>query len=184
MKRRCDWVDESDPLMVTYHDQEWGQPQFDDQRHLEYLLLETFQAGLSWRTILHKREAFRTILFGFNADKIVRTTPSIIAQWLKNPSIIRHEGKLKAAISNTIIFQTIQKEYGSFHQYLLTFIPERMVHHPATLKDLPTTSKAATAISQDLKKRGMKFVGPTIVYAHLQAIGLVDDHLNHCFLKK
>ena len=183
-KIRCGWVKLSNPLYVRYHDEEWGKPIFDDQRHFEYLMLETFQAGLSWETVLNKRAAYQQAMWQFNPIKISQASKKKIEEWLLNPSLIRHRGKFIAAIANAKVFLNIQQEFQSFHQFLLTYFPNGMiVNHPITLKDLPSESSVSIAISESLKKRGMKFVGPKIIYAHLQAIGLIDDHLETCFCK-
>lgn len=184
MKKRCGWVKLSNPTYVTYHDQEWGRPIFTDARHVEYLLLETFQAGLSWETILNKREIFRHAFFQFNPRLIAKATIKDVERWMQMPGMIKHRGKLIAAIENANVFLTIQQTYGSFHNYLTQFTGKNVIHHhPQMLKDLPSQDSVSVTISQDLKKRGMSYIGPTIVYAHLQAIGIIDDHLEDCFVK-
>lgn len=183
-KIRCGWVKLMNPLYVRYHDEEWGKPIFNDQRHFEYLMLETFQAGLSWETVLNKRAAYQQAMWQFNPIKISKASFKDVNRWMVNNSLIRHRGKFTAAISNANVFLDIQKEFQSFHQFLLTYFPNgKIVNHPITLKDLPSESLVSIAISKALKKRGMKFVGPKIIYAHLQAIGLIDDHLETCFCK-
>lgn len=184
MKIRCGWVKLGNPLYVRYHDQEWGKPIFTDARHFEYLILETFQAGLSWETILNKRAAFREALFQFDPKKLSLATHQDVAQWLTMPTLVRHEKKFLAAIKNAKVFLNIQREFSSFHQYIVQFTGDKVIdHHPHTLKELPASSSISSAISVDLKKRGMSFVGPKIIYAHLQAIGLINDHLESCFVR-
>lgn len=181
---RCGWVNLSNPKYVQYHDHEWGNPIFTDERHAEYLLLETFQAGLSWETVLNKREAFRKALFHFDMHRLAKATQQDVQQWMQMPTLIRHEKKLIAAIENAKVFLTIQKTFASFHLYLQTFTGEAIVdHHPKKLSDLPASTPLSLKISEDLKKRGMRFVGPTIVYAHLQAMGMINDHLADCFTR-
>lgn len=183
-KIRCSWVKLNNPMYVQYHDEEWGKPLFTDQRHFEYLMLETFQAGLSWETVLNKREAYQKAMWHFNPKRISGATDQDIATWMANASLIRHRGKFQAAIDNAKIFLMIQKECKSFHQFLLQYFPKGIVKNdPQSLKDLASESEASIAISKALKKRGMKFVGPKIIYAHLQAIGLIDDHMTNCFCK-
>lgn len=181
---RCPWVKLENPLYVTYHDEEWGKPSFDDARHFEYLILETFQAGLSWEIVLNKREAFRKAMWRFQANKLSKATEKDVENWMKNPLLIRHKAKLKAAITNANVFLTIQKEFGSFHRFLMQYFPQGPLRHePHHINEIPTNSKESQLISTSLKARGMKFIGPTIVYAHLQAIGIVDDHMVSCFCK-
>lgn len=183
-KIRCGWVKLNNPLYVQYHDEEWGKPIFDDQRHFEYLMLETFQAGLSWETVLNKRRAYQKAMWYFNAKKISLATTKDIDQWMTNPSLIRHRGKFIAAIENAKIFLSIQKEFQSFHQFLITYFPKGIkVNRPKSLTELQSESIESIEISKALKKRGMKFVGSKIIYAHLQAIGLIDDHIVGCFCK-
>lgn len=182
---RCGWVNLSNPKYVQYHDQEWGKPIFTDERHAEYLILETFQAGLSWETVLNKRDAFRKALFHFDVHRLARATQQDIQQWMQMPSLIRHEQKLNAVIDNAKAFLTIQKLFGSFHSYLKKFTGNAILdHHPKKLSDLPTSTPLSLRISDDLRKRGMRFVGPTIVYAHLQAMGMINDHLVACFTRQ
>ena len=183
-KIRCGWVKLNNPIYVRYHDEEWGKPIFDDQRHFEYLMLETFQAGLAWETVLNKRKAYQQAMWNFNPKKISQASTHDVDEWMKNPGLIRHRGKFMAAIENAAIFLRIQKEHQTFHQFLLTYFPQGIqVNHPQNLKDLRSESNESVAISKALKKYGMKFVGPKIIYAHLQAVGLIDDHLNDCFCK-
>lgn len=183
-KNRCGWVKLNNPLYVQYHDEEWGKPIFNDQRHFEYLMLETFQAGLSWETVLNKRQAYKQAMWDFNLKRISSATEKDVIRWVSNASLIRHRGKFIAAIENAKIFLAIQKEFKSFHAFLLQYFPKGIIiHHPYTLQDLKNESVESIEISKALKKRGMKFVGSKIIYAHLQAIGLIDDHLVTCFCK-
>ena len=182
--KRCDWVKLTNPLYVTYHDHEWGVADFSDGRHFEYLILETFQAGLSWEIVLNKREAYRQAMWRFNPQKLAKATNQDIDRWLKNPQLIRHKGKLIAAIENAKIFLSIQAESGSFHGWMMQFFPNGPIKHdPKTLNDIPTTSNEAIAISKRLKQLGMKFIGPKIIYAHLQAMGIYEDHQVDCAFK-
>jgi DNA-3-methyladenine glycosylase I len=182
--KRCDWVKQSNPLYVSYHDYEWGVKDFSDLRHFEYLILETFQAGLSWETVLNKREAYRQAMWRFNPQKLAKATNQDIDRWLKNAQLIRHRGKLVAAIINAKIFLSIQANTGSFHRWIMQFFPKGPItHYPKTLQEIPTTSVEAVAIAKSLKQLGMKFIGPKIIYAHLQAMGLYDDHQVDCAFK-
>jgi DNA-3-methyladenine glycosylase I len=182
---RCGWVNLSNPKYVEYHDHEWGKPIFTDERHAEYLLLETFQAGLSWETVLNKREAFQKALFHFDVHRLAKATKQEVGQWMQMPTLIRHEKKFIAAIENAKVFLIIQKTFVSFHAYLQTFTGKTILdHHPKKLSDLPASTPLSLRISDDLKKRGMRFVGPTIVYAHLQAMGMINDHLADCFTRQ
>jgi DNA-3-methyladenine glycosylase I len=184
-KIRCPWVNLNNPRYVMYHDEEWGRPVFTDERHFEYLLLETFQAGLSWEIILNKRENFRQALFQFSLTKMKKATEIDIKKWMMMPGLIRHEGKFKAAIMNAKVFSEIQSEFGSFHAFIMSFTNGKIIHHhPRVLNEIPTIDPIAHSISATLKKRGMKYVGPTIIYAHLQAMGVIDDHIENCFCKK
>lgn len=177
--KRCSWVDENSPLYVRYHDQEWGAPVYDDKKLFEFLLLEGFQAGLSWLTVLKKREAFRLAFDDFNPQKIADYDEHKIESLLQNPDIIRSRLKIKASISNAKIFLALQQEYGSFSYYIWHFSDNKIIRshqHPA-----PAKSPLSDTISQDLKKRGMKYVGSVIIYSYLQAIGIIDDHEPQCY---
>ena len=183
-KIRCGWVKLNNPLYVRYHDEEWGKPQHDEKKHFEYLLLETFQAGLSWETILNRREAFREAFDEFDAQTISLYTDEDVKKLLENPKIIRSENKIRSAIQNAKVFLQIQSEWGSFDAYIWHFTNHNVIDSkPSSSKDLLASSPLSILISQDLKKRGMKFVGPVIVYAHLQAIGVINDHLVSCFCR-
>ena len=175
---RCSWVND-DPLYIDYHDHEWGKPVYDDQKLYEMFLLETFQAGLSWITILHKREAFKEAYEDFDIDKVIEFDEEKIEQLRNNPNIIRNKLKIKASISNAKIFKSIQEEYQTFYNYLCTFTHGKIIYETGK-----TTSTLSDSISNDLKKRGMKFVGSTIIYSFLQAIGVIYSHEKDCFLYK
>lgn len=172
---------------MAYHDEEWGRPLHDEAKHFEFLLLETQQAGLSWITILRKREAYREAFAGFDAQKVARFTPDRIEKLLASPpgGIVRNRAKLEAAVRNAKAFLKVQEEFGSFDAYLWGFVDGKpVVNSPRTLADIPTTSPLSDALSADLKARGFGFVGSTTIYAHLQAVGLVNDHLASCFRYK
>lgn len=177
---RCSWVDEGDPLYVRYHDEEWGRPLYDDARLYELLILESFQAGLSWACILHKRENFRTAFDGFDVDKVAAYNEEKVEALLADGGIIRNRRKICAAIRNSAIFKAIQQEYGSFSNYIWAFSGGRVVEEEFTLR---TTSPLSDAVSKDLKKRGMSFVGSTIMYSYLQAIGVINGHGKGCFCR-
>jgi len=178
--KRCEWVTE-DPLYIKYHDEEWGKPVYDDQKLFEFLLLETFQAGLSWLTILKKRENFRIAFDGFDYTKIAQYSSKKHEDLLQNAGIIRNRLKIKAATTNAQAFVKIQKEYGSFSQFIWSYVDgEPMVNTFSSAKEVPATTPLSDRISKDLKKRGFKFVGSTIVYAHMQATGMVNDHIVGC----
>jgi DNA-3-methyladenine glycosylase I len=182
-KKRCAWA-ESDPLYVSYHDDEWGVPVHDDRKWFEMLTLEGFQAGLSWLTILRKREAFREAFDNFDPKKIARYTARDAARLMKNSGIVRNRLKIAATIGNAKAFLEVQEEFGSFDSYMWTFTGGKTLRPKKRAKgfeQLPTESVESRAMSKDLKRRGFKFVGPTICYAHMQACGLIDDHLKGCF---
>ena len=177
---RCPWCLKFEQY-VKYHDEEWGVPVHDDFIHFEFLILEGAQAGLSWSTILRKREGYRKAFAGFDPGKVARFTEAKIEKLLKNPAIVRNRLKVKAAVSNAKRFLEVQKEFGSFDQYIWTFVKNRpIVNRRKKLKDIPATTKESDALSKDLLKRGFKFVGSTVIYAHMQACGLVNDHLLDC----
>lgn len=177
---RCPWCGE-DPLYVKYHDEEWGVPVHDDKKLFEFLILEGFQAGLSWRTILYKRENFRKAFDGFDAEKIARYKDKKIALLLEDAGIIRNKLKVNAAVTNARAFLDIQDKYGSFDKYLWQFTDGRIIkNNRESLKDLPARTKESDAMSKALLKDGFKFVGSTICYANMQAIGMVNDHLVDC----
>ena len=180
-KRRCAWVGE-DPLYVTYHDREWGRPCRDDRQLFELLILEGAQAGLSWITILKKRENYRRLFDGFDAEKIARYTPRKIEALLKDPGIVRNRLKVNAAVLNARAFLEIQKQPGGFGDFIWQFVDgEPIRNHPKSLEEVPASTPVSDALSKALKRRGFKFVGSTICYAFMQAAGLVDDHTVDCF---
>jgi len=181
-KNRCPWSG-NDPLYITYHDQEWGKAVFDDDKLFEFLILETFQAGLSWITILRKRENFREAFDQFDYRKIAEYEDDKINELLTNSGIIRNHLKIRAAISNAQSFINTQKEFGSFSNYMWAFVDHKpIINKFATMKEVPATTELSNQISKDMKKRGFKFVGSTVIYAHMQACGMVNDHLISCFL--
>ena len=179
-KIRCPWPG-VDPLYVAYHDQDWGVPEYDDRALFEKLVLDGFQAGLSWITILRKRDHFRTVFDGFDAEKIVRYTPEKIGALLNDAGIIRHRGKIEGTVKSARVFLDIQEKQG-FSTYLWNFCDGRVINnHPLTMADIPTESEISRRLSKELKARGFAFCGPTIVYAFMQAVGMVNDHLVGCF---
>lgn len=181
MKTRCPWPGD-DPLYVAYHDTEWGVPLRDDRKLFEFLILEGMQAGLSWITILRKREHFRKAFHGFDAGRVARYGERDVQRLLQDAGIIRNGQKIRAAVANAKAFLEVQEEFGSFSDYMWNFVEGRpVVNRWKRLSQLPATSPLSDAISKDLKARGFKFVGSTIVYAHLQATGMVNDHLVDCF---
>lgn len=175
---RCHWVNEKNPLYVKYHDEEWGIPSYDDEYLFEMLLLESFQAGLSWECILNKRESFRQAFDNFDIERITNYDDNKIDELCNNPSIIRNRLKIKATIKNAQIFQSIQKEYGTFCEYIWHFTNHQVIKN--TTNELIISSPLSDTISQDLYQRGMRFVGTVIIYSYLQAIGVIDDHESHC----
>jgi len=180
-KRRCNWCGD-DPLYVAYHDEEWGEPVYDDATLFEFLILETFQAGLSWITILRKRENFREALDNFDYQKIAKYQDDKYEELMQNSGIIRNKLKIKATISNAIAFMKIQQEFGSFSTYIWQFTNHKpIINHWKKITDAPATTELSDKISKDLKKRGFKFVGSTVIYAHMQATGMVNDHITSCF---
>jgi DNA-3-methyladenine glycosylase I len=176
MKKRCDWVEGKEEIYIRYHDEEWGIAKYDDDILFEMLVLESFQAGLSWITILKKRESFREAFDDFDLNKIIGYDDEKVGELLENERIIRHRGKIEAAINNAKIFKKIQKEYGSFSTYIWGFTGGEIIK-----AEYKTTSELSEKISKDLKKRGMKFVGPTIIYSYLESIGIIDNHTKDCF---
>jgi DNA-3-methyladenine glycosylase I len=184
MKQRCPWPSD-DSLMIKYHDKEWGVPLHNDRKLFEFLILEGFQAGLSWRTILHKRENFREAFDNFDFNKIAKYNRKKINSLLKNEGIIRNKLKIEAAITNAKAFLQVRKEFGTFDKYIWSFVNGKPIQNKfKSLKELPAKTKLSDKISDDLKKRGFKFVGSTIVYAHMQATGMVNDHVVSCFRDK
>jgi DNA-3-methyladenine glycosylase I len=182
---RCPWVDLSKPDYVEYHDLEWGVPVHDDKVLFEFLTLEAAQAGLSWYTVLRKREAYRQAFAGFDPAKVARFGKRQIEALIKNAGIIRNRTKIVAAVNNAARFLDVQEEFGSFDSYVWRFVDSRpIVHRLSELKDYPATSAESDAMSKDLKQRGFKFVGSTICYAHMQATGMVNDHVTDCFRRR
>lgn len=177
--KRCFWVDEKSEIYVKYHDEEWGIPKYDDRELFELLILECFQAGLSWITVLKKREAFRLAFDNFDVEKVSEYKEEKIEELLKNPNIIRSRRKIESAILNAKIFIQIQKEFGSFSDYIWSFTEDKIIKN--TSNTIPASSPLSDKISKDLKKRGMKYVGTVIIYSYLQAIGIVNDHEKSCF---
>jgi DNA-3-methyladenine glycosylase I len=183
-KVRCGWCG-TDPLYVAYHDEEWGVPQHDDRRLFEKLILEGAQAGLSWITILRKREAYRRLFHGFDPAKVAAMTDAELEAVLRDPGIVRNRLKVFSARKNALAFLAVQQEFGTFDAFLWAFVGGRtQVNHPKVLGDVPAVSPEAEALSRALKKRGFTFVGPTIMYAYLQSMGLVDDHLAACWRRQ
>lgn len=181
---RCSWCGD-DPLYVRYHDEEWGKIVREDNKLFEFLVLEGAQAGLSWYTILKKRENYRKAFFNFDFHKIANMTQEDESRLLQNEGIVRNRLKIHSAIVNARFFINVIEEFGSFYNYILSFLPEgqRIVNDVKEMKDVPATSPVSDAISNDLKKRGFKFVGSTIIYSFLQATGFIDDHINSCLCK-
>lgn len=183
INRRCGWAG-TDPLYVKYHDEEWGRPVTDDRVLFEFLILESAQAGLSWLTILRRREAYRKAFREFDVEAVARMTDDDVERLSHDSSIIRHRGKIAAAISNARLFIDIQQEFGSFRSYVLSFMPQGspIINRFSTLAQIPVTTPEAIAMSRDMKRRGFRFFGPSICYAFLQATGFVNDHLCDCIM--
>ena len=183
-KTRCAWS-LSDPLYIEYHDKEWGVPVHDDRLWFEFLILEGAQAGLSWITVLKKRENYRKAFDNFDPKKISRYDEKKVKQLLENPGIIRNQLKIASAIRNAKAFLEIQKEFGSFDKYIWSFVNNKVQHNKFSHhKEIPPKTESSDALSKDLKKRGFNFVGSTIIYAHMQATGMVNDHIIDCFRRK
>ncbi|MFZ3019929.1 MAG: DNA-3-methyladenine glycosylase I [Minisyncoccia bacterium] len=183
-KKRCPWVS-SDELYIKYHDTEWGMPVRDDKKIFEFLVLESAQAGLSWITILRKRENYRKAFSNFDYKKVAKYSLRDVKRLLGNSGIVRNRLKIEATISNAKKFLEVQKEFGSFSKYMWSFVNNKPIKNKIkTSKDYKPTSIEGDALAKDLKKRGFKFLGPTIVYAHMQAIGMVNDHTVSCFRYK
>lgn len=185
MKKRCEWAEDTFPLYIKYHDEEWGVPVHDDKTHFEFLILEGAQAGLSWSTVLNKREGYRKAFADFDVHQVAAFDEAIIQQLLGNPAIIRNQLKIRSAVNNAQRFIAVQEEFGSFDQYIWSFVNgEPIVNQLNSLTEIAATSKESDILSKDLKKRGFKFVGSTIIYAHMQATGLINDHTMDCFRYK
>lgn len=178
-RKRCHWAVSDE--MIRYHDEEWGKPVHDDRTFFEFLTLEGAQAGLSWETVLRKRERYRKLFYDFDPVKVARMTPARVEKVLLDAGIIRNRAKIESTVGNARAFLAVQKEFGSFDAYVWRFVGGKpIVHRRRGRGDVPSTSPEAEALSKDLKKRGFRFVGPTICYAFMQAVGLVDDHLVSC----
>jgi DNA-3-methyladenine glycosylase I len=184
MKKSCSWPT-NDPLMIKYHDKEWGVPLHNDKKLFEFLLLEGMQAGLSWRTVLYKRENFRKAFDNFDFNKVARYSKGKINSLLKDEGIIRNKLKVESVVTNAKAFLEIRKEFGTFNKYIWNFVNGKPIQNKfKSLKEIPARTKLSDLISIDLKKRGFKFVGSTIIYAHMQATGMVNDHVVWCFRHK
>ena len=183
-KQRCAWC-EKDDLYRNYHDNEWGKPVYDDETIFEFLILETFQAGLSWYTVLAKRENFRKAFDNFNLKKIANYSEDKMAELAEDAGIIRNKLKIKATVTNAQAFIKVQEEFGSFSKYIWGFVDGKPIdNHPKTLSEVKATTPISDALSKDMKKRGFKFVGSTVMYAHMQATGMVNDHVMDCWTRK
>jgi DNA-3-methyladenine glycosylase I len=184
-KKRCAWATTADELYIRYHDEEWGVPVHDDRLLFEFLILEGAQAGLSWRTVLNKRQNYRAAFDNFDAEKIARYNEAKIAKLLNNQGIIRNKLKIHSAVENAKAFLKVRDEFGTFDAYQWRFVDGRpIVNHLKSIKEVPAKTKISDAMSKDLLARGFKFVGSTICYAHMQAVGMVNDHLVTCFRYK
>ena len=180
---RCAWA-EGHPLLAEYHDREWGTPAHEDKKHFEFLILEAAQAGLSWLTVLKKREGYRKLFLNFDFNRVAKFGERDVRRLMKDASIIRNELKIRSAIHNAQRFLEVRKEYGSFDKYLWRFSGGKpVVNRVRSIQEIPPHTALSDAVSKDLKKRGFRFVGTTVIYAHLQAVGVVDGHENRCFRK-
>ncbi len=183
--KRCPWCEQSDELYIKYHDEEWGVPVHDDRKHFEFLVLEINQAGLSWKTVLRKRDNYKKAFDNFDPSKIAKYDDQKIAQLLNNEGIIRNRRKIKASVHNAKRFLEIQEEFGSFDSYIWKFVNDiPLVNSWKYDTAIPPRTERSDTLSIDLKKRGFKFIGSTIIYAHLQAVGIVNDHIVDCFRYK
>ena len=181
MTKRCGWVKMNNPLYVAYHDEEWGKPLHDDQKLFELLCMETYQAGLSWETILNKRQAFREAFHFYDAQKIAQMTDADLDGLLGNPDIIRNKMKIYATRANAQVFLAVQKQFGSFNDYIWSFVDFKTINNQIVhYKEAPTKTELSETMSKALKKQGFKFVGPVCVYSFLEAAGLINDHENDC----
>jgi len=180
--KRCTWAGTDDPLYIAYHDEEWGVPVHNDQKLFEFMVLESAQAGLSWRTILHKREGYRRCFKGFDPKKVAKMTDKDVEKLMLDPSIVRNRLKITATIVNAERFLAVAKEFGSFSNYLWSWTGENPIQNARKhMRDVPAVTELAEQIAKDLKKRGFKFLGPTVWYAFMQATGMVNDHTTDCF---
>lgn len=185
MKTRCSWCENTFDAYVKYHDEEWGVPVYDDRIQFEFLLLEGAQAGLSWSTILKKREGYRKAFAGFDVEQVARFDEEKIARLLQNPEIVRNKLKVRSAVTNAQLFIKIQEEVGSFSEYIWSFVGGTPIQNCwESMAEVPATTKESDQLAKDLKKRGFKFTGSTIMYAHMQATGMANDHLTSCFRHK
>lgn len=183
--KRCRWAEGVSPAYIEYHDTEWGVPVHDDRTQFEFLVLEGAQAGLSWSTILNKREGYRRLFAEFDPEKVARFTKKRVEKILEDPAIVRNRLKVESAVGNARAFLEVQQEYGTFSDYIWGFVDGRPIQNRFRKdSDIPATSPESDALSKDLKARGFKFVGSTIVYAHMQATGMVNDHVTNCFRYK
>lgn len=181
--KRCAWAEGASDLDKKYHDEEWGQPVYDDLVWFEFLTLEGAQAGLSWTTILHKREGYRAAFDGFDYRKIAQYSEAKQAQLKENPNIVRNKLKIKSTVTNAQAFIKVQEAFGSFNDYIWQFVGNQpTINHWQSMSEVPVSTAVSDALSKDLKQRGFKFIGTTICYALMQATGLVNDHTTHCFL--
>ncbi|MBI4160794.1 MAG: DNA-3-methyladenine glycosylase I [Candidatus Yanofskybacteria bacterium] len=181
-KKRCAWVSDRDPLMAEYHDKEWGAPLHNDQKIFEFLVLESFQAGLSWRTVLYKRKNFEKAFIKFDPKKVAKFSSRDTARLLKDAGIVRNRLKIEAAINNARRFLEVKKEFGTFAKYMWQFVSGKpIINRIKALNDYKPVSLEAIVWSKDLKRRGFKFLGPTTIYAHMQAVGMVNDHMVNCY---
>lgn len=181
-QKRCHWAEGQFDLYIEYHDEEWGVPVHNDRKHFEFLVLESAQAGLSWATILKKREGYRQAFANFDVEKVANFSEETIEDMLTNRAIIRNRAKILSAVNNAQRFMEIQKEFGTFDKYIWSFVGgNAIVNKWKSMEQVPVTTEQSDALSKDLKKRGFKFVGSTTIYAHMQAIGLVNDHTTDCF---
>ncbi len=184
-KTRCAWAKESNQLYVDYHDKEWSVPVYDDTKLFEFMVLESAQAGLSWETILNKREGYRKAFKGFNVKKVSKMSARDVKRCMHDASIVRNRLKIEATVNNAKCFLEVRKEFGSFSNYMWHWVNGKPIQNKwKSLKELPATTELATRIAKDLKNRGFKFLGPTVWYAHMQAVGMVNDHTTNCFRYK
>ena len=184
-KMRCPWLKLDEPIYVDYHDKEWGRPVKDDRLLFEMLTLEGAQAGLSWLTVLKKRQRYKEVFYNFDVNKVSKITKREVNQILKDVGIIRNRLKVESTISNAKSFIDVQKEFGSFSDYIWSFTNNKIIYNSfKTLKDYPAKTELSDRISKDLKKRGFRFVGSTIIYAYIQAIGITNDHSKNCYLNR
>lgn len=184
-KIRCPWANNKNKINVNYHDKEWGVPVHNDVKHFEMITLEGAQAGLSWETILNKRENYRKAFARFNPNKVAKFTQAKIEKCLLDPGIVRNRLKIESTVSNAKAFLKVQKEFGSFDKYIWHFVNHKPIDNSfVNITDYPTKTSLSDTISKDLKKRGFRFVGSTIIYAYMQAIGIVNDHITNCFVRK